>query len=646
MSEKKTKKYNSVEDIKEHREEIDNACNGNLPDYLLQYFDNAEKKKRTEEYFDTKRSLKYSKTNEEKKEYYAAVEKEFWENNTFKIIKKKRRVPGNAESVYIEPLRNSKRVDDEKDLSQEEIKILIKLCETDLYLFAIRYFSHFLRKPSSRFHKYLYTYLSENTNNRRKHSRGFKHAIAAPRGSSKSSIISAIYPLWCICYNKKKFIIIVSDTAGQAEDFLADIKREIDNNALLLRDFPYLSGKGPVWRADEIITKNDIKLLALGTGSKIRGRRFGTYRPDLVICDDIENSDMLRSESDRKHIRFSWFNKEALHVYGEKGTYTDFLFVGTILGKAALLYALLNPEEYPDWKGITFKAVYSDSDSELWEEWEELYKNRFDEDRINTARKFFEDHKEEMLEGTEVLWPEGDPYYDLMVVKISDMSAYMSEKQNNPLDPTKIIITFDELRFENFNLSPWHDIIRDKRNPIYGSLDPSLGKKQSKGDPSCITTIIKDLKTGFILVFLFSLKRRTVDRQIEDILIMHKNMQLTYGRGYKLFSVESNIFQLVIAQNLKKLSRSTGVYVPIHEAIVKNDKKARFEKHVPLLRDGTVIFDVVKNSNTMQYNKAVDQISTFVGDGSDTNDDAVDGISLALDLVTTPTFKLRTKNNN
>lgn len=646
MSKKEMKKkYNSVEEIQKHREELDSEYDSGLPPYLVQYFDEAEKKKKSQDYFDEKRRLKYSTTNEEKKEYYENLNKEFWENNTFEIIKKKRRVPGNAEPVYTEPLRNVQRLEDEKDLSQEEIKILIKLCETDLYLFAIRYFSHFLRKPSSRFHKYLYTFLSENTNNRRKYSRGFKHATAAPRGSAKSSIISTIYPLWCICYNKKKFIIIVSDTAGQAEDFLSDIKRELENNALLLRDFPHISGKGPTWRVSEIITKNDIKLLALGTGSKIRGRRFGTFRPDLLIFDDVENSDMLRSESDRKHIRFSWFNKEALHVYGEKGTYTDFLFVGTILGKAALLYALLDSREYPDWTSITYKAVYSFSESELWEKWEELYKNRFDEDRINTAREFFEEHHKEMLEGTEVLWPEGDPYYDLMIVKISDPSAFQSEKQNNPLDPTKIIITFDELRFENFNLSPWHDIIRDKRNPIYGSLDPSLGKKQLKGDPSCITTIIRDLKTGFILMFLFSLKRRTVDRQIEDILVMHKNLQLTYGRGYKLFAVESNIFQLVVAQNLKKLSRSTGIYVPIHEAIVKNDKKARFEKHVPLLRDGTVIFDTIKYNNTTQYNKAIDQISTFVGDGSDVNDDAVDGLSLALDLVVTPTFKLRTKQN-
>ncbi|MBU0962477.1 MAG: hypothetical protein KKD48_01080, partial [Nanoarchaeota archaeon] len=446
-----------------------------------------------------------------------------------------------------------------------------------------------------------------------------------------------------LAYNKKKFIIMISDTVGQAIDFLSDIKRELANNALLLRDFPHLAGKGAVWRADEIITNNNIKILALGTGSKIRGRKFGTYRPDLIVLDDVENSDMLRSEKEREHIRYEWFDKEVMFVGAEEGTFIDFLFVGTVLGKTSLLYAVLDPKEYPDWTSKRFKAVLSFSESDLWGTWADLYKDRFDEDRIKTARQFFEDNKEEMLKDTEVLWPEGDPYYDLMIVKLSSPSAFESEKQNNPRDPAKILILFEELRFENFELSPWHDMVRNKNNPIYGAIDPSLGKYQKKGDPSCICVAIKDIKTGYILVYSFSLKRRIVDQQIEDILKEHKKYQLSLGRGFKLFSVETNAFQLVMAENLRKLSRKTGIYVPVKDVIVKNDKKARFEKHIPLMRDGTIVFDKSRYEDNSQYNRSIEQISTFVGDGSDDEDDAVDGFSLVMDTVTTPKFTLRTR---
>jgi len=788
---KNSKTYNSIEEINEHRKELDKKYDDGLPKYLIDFFDNEVDKFKKREFYRNRAIQRYKYSNEDKKKYYKERDEEFWKTNKYELIKKEKRLGKHLDSVYKEPDRNTKILDDEKDLSPEDIKMLIAMCEEDLYLFAIRYFSHYLKQPSSEFHKYIYNFLTNNINQRKKYSRGFKHAIAAPRSNAKSSVISTILPLWCIAYNKKKFIIIISDTVDQAIDFLSDVKREIDHNVLLQRDFPHIVGKGPTWKQDEIITNNDIKLMALGTKSKVRGRKYGIHRPDLICGDDLENSAMVRSEAEREWIRYQWFNKDLLHVHGEKGTFTDILIVGTILGKEALLTALLDPNEYPDWTSRRFKAVHKFSDSPLWDEWEELYKNRFDENRIDTARQFFEDHKEEMLEGTKVLWPEGDPYYDLMVEKISDYSAFLcfkkgtpiltennkqvpieklkigdkvlsgsgnyenvtyvskrksdskivklkiagvpdeievteehpfliwpknrigeigrinsnklewkfakdlevgdvtrqpisirswiydeylysriqkvsiedqgtnivyglsvsgnktycipgatvhnSEKQNDPLDPSLILVPLKDIRFENFSQDWIQDIIKNKRNPRYGALDPSLGKKNKKGDYSCITMVIRDLKSGYILVCILDLKRRSVDDQIEAILKYHSKYH------YKLFAVETNAFQLVVADTLRKYSRKSGLYVPVKDVIVKNDKKMRFEKHIPIIKDGTVIFDKQRYNNNNMYFKSIEQITTFVGDGRDKNDDAVDGLSLTLDLITQRVFKRRTK---
>jgi len=634
---KNNKIYNSIEEINEHRKELDKKYDDGLPKYLIDFFDNEVDKFKKREFYRNRAIQRYKYSNEDKKKYYKKRDEEFWKTNKYELVKKEKRLGKHLDSVYKEPDRNTKILDDEKDLSPEDIKMLIAMCEEDLYLFAIRYFSHYLKQPSSEFHKYIYNFLTNNINQRKKYSRGFKHAIAAPRSNAKSSVISTILPLWCIAYNKKKFIIIISDTVDQAIDFLSDVKREIDHNVLLQRDFPHIVGKGPIWKQDEIITNNDIKLMALGTKSKVRGRKYGIHRPDLICGDDLENSAMVRSEAEREWIRYQWFNKDLLHVHGEKGTFTDILVVGTILGKEALLTALLDPNEYPDWTSRRFKAVHKFSDSPLWDEWEELYKNRFDENRIDTARQFFEDHKEEMLEGTKVLWPEGDPYYDLMVEKISDYSAFLSEKQNDPLDPSLILVPLKDIRFENFSQDWIQDIIKNKRNPRYGALDPSLGKKNKKGDYSCITMVIRDLKSGYILVCILDLKRRSVDDQIEAILKYHSKYH------YKLFAVETNAFQLVVADTLRKYSRKSGLYVPVKDVVVKNDKKMRFEKHIPIIKDGTVIFDKQRYNNNNMYFKSIEQITTFVGDGRDKNDDAVDGLSLTLDLITQRVFKRRTK---
>ena len=631
--------YDSISDIQEHRVEVADGLDGELPDYLVDYFDNKERVLERAEFFNEKRRLRASSTYEEKAGYFKGLDKEFWDRNEFEVVKKRRRLGSHLEAVYEEPARNLDRVKEDEALDPDAIRVLVAMCEKDLYLFAIRYFSHYLKVPSSSFHRYLYKFLSDNLNSRRKYARGFKHAVPAPRSSAKSTIISNIFPLWCVAYNKKKFIIIVSDTLDQATDFLSDIKREIINNELLQRDFPHMAGKGPIWKQDEIITNNDVKLLALGTKSKIRGRKFGIHRVDLLIGDDLENSDMVRSEAERTHIRYEWFNKDFLHAHGEKGTYTDILIVGTILNKYALLPAILDPDQYPDWTTRKFKAVLQFSESPLWDKWEELYKNRFDKDRIETARAFFEEHKAEMLDGAKELWPEGDPYYDLMVDKISDYSAFLSEKMNDPIDPSKILIPYEKLRFENFSEGWIKKILQNRNNPRYGALDPSLGKKSNKGDYSSITTIVRDLKSGYIFVIGLDLKRRSVEDQIKSILRFH-----TIYR-YKLFAVETNAFQLVVADNLRRLSRKSGLNVPIKDVIVTKDKKMRLEKHIPIILDGTVIFDKYAANNKIGYSKSLEQLTTFIGDSSDAHDDAVDSLSMCLDLITRRTFKLRTKQN-
>jgi len=557
----------------------------------------------------------------------------FWKEEKFELAKKFVR---NKNTKFKETSRNAERVEHERNLTQEEINVLIGLCEDDIYLFAIRYFAHYLKKPSSELHRYLYEFLSKNLG-KQDRKKGFKHALAAPRGAAKSTVISAILPLWCIAYNKKRFIIICSDTSSQAEDFLADIKRELEFNDLLKRDFPYLATKGPVWRTDEIITKNDIKVKVLGTGSKIRGRRFGIYRPDLVINDDLESSDMVRSKSMREFVRYEWFNKDLLFVGGEEDSPCDILVVGTILGKDSLLNALLTPSEYPDWTSKKFKSVLKFSTSNLWEEWGDLYKNRFDPDRIETAKTFFLDNIEEMLKDTKVLWPEGESYYDLMVFKLSNPSGFNTEKQNDVVDASKILVQFKQLHFEDFSTNETiQHILGSPRNSWFGFIDPSLGKHANRGDFSCITTICRDIKSGYLYVVDFDIKRRKVDDQITAILNNHEKYD------YKIFGVETNAFQLVVADNLRKKSREYGYYVPVKEIVQSKDKKMRFEGIVPLLLDGTIVFDTNAYNTNQQYNIAIDQIVTFTGE-NDAHDDAPDCLTSCVSMAKKKIFRLITK---
>ena len=629
-------KFNSVEALKEEKERLDEQYESGLPDYLVDYFDKEELKLLDREYYKGINVAKAENTFEERKKYKEEQDEKFWEENDSEIVKSLRTVPSEFKYNFPEPSRAEERVDQERDLSPEEARVLVKLCENDLYLFAIRYFPHYLKRPSSKLHKFLYGMLAREIN---KHPRGTKWAIAAPRANSKSSVVSGIFPIWCICYRKKKFVLMISDTLSQAEDFLYDIKQELEFNEKLLRDFSGVCGKGPLWRTNEIITRNGVKMLTLGTGSKVRGRKYGIHRPDLVIGDDIENNEMVRSETLRNSVR-EWFNKEVIFAGGEKGSSTDFFIVGTSIGKYALLNALLDSNQYPEWSTRRFKAVEQESEAyELWSRWEEIYKDRFNVNRKEDAEKFFDDNEKEMLRNTQVLWPEGDPYYDLMVYKITNPSGFITEKQNEPVDLTKIYVREEDLHFEYFNQNKrvMESIDRGVvKHLIFGAIDPSVGKKSSKGDFSVIFSLIRDPETGYLYAIDIDMKRRSVDDQIDAIIKAHQDL------GYKTFGVETNAFQYVLADMLRKKSRALGAYVPVEEIHNYQDKKMRIEGIIPFIKDGTIVFDKQKKNTNKNYAAAIEQICSYTGEG-DEHDDVLDALEMCFKLAKAPKFKMLTR---
>jgi len=609
----------SQDAVKKKLEEVAGEC-GIVSDCVLEKLeDKFEKAKRQDDYRDFVIKTRDNSL-DERIQYVKKKEEEFWEENELSVVKSPYSL--DYKSNYEEAPRGEVEGDGPTDL-----KLIVKACEYRLDAYAEVFFKHFLKLPNSLFHRFLYKTLQREING----GKTCKWAIAAPRRSSKSSLVSNILPLWCTVYNKRKFILLVSDTAGQAEDFLSDVKVELETNMLLATAFPHAVGKGKVWRTDEIITNNNVKIKALGTGTKIRGRKFGADRPDLIIGDDLENEEMVRSEIQRRFVQDEWFNKGLMFAGSDD---VQFFIVGTVIGKDSLMAALLNPSQYPDWSSRRFKAVEKFSMSPLWDKWKQLYMDRFDLDRKETSLKFFEDNKAEMLDGTAVLWPEGRPYYELMQIKAGNESAFLAEQQNESIDLTKIYVTKEQLHWESFDYGEHKKAV--ERAFKFGAIDPSLGKKSHKGDYSAIVTVARDPITGYIYVLDMDLKRRSVDDQINDIIKLYERYP------WRMFGVETVAFQYVVASALRKKSRELGAYIPLKEINQTTDKKVRFEGIVPLLTDGTIIFDRIKYRQNSSYNLAIEQIVTFTGE-QDAHDDAclLAGSNIITDIGVLPIEEIK-----
>lgn len=110
-----------------------------------------------------------------------------------------------------------------------------------------------------------------------------------------------------------------------------------------------------------------MKIEALGAGKKIRGRRHKQWRPDLILCDDLENDENVNTPEQRKKLR-DWFYK-AVSKAGD--TYTDIVYIGTLLHYDALL---ANVAKNPEYEAVRYKGVISfATNTALWDAWERIF---------------------------------------------------------------------------------------------------------------------------------------------------------------------------------------------------------------------------------------------------------------------------------
>lgn len=483
---------------------------------------------------------------------------------------------------------------------------LLKIFEDRCDAFARYYFSPrpeedydgIVTNENSKLHWWLYDRLHAVVSRKD----GTKTAVAAPRGNAKSMVTSVIFVLWCICFRKKRHIVIISDTDSQSMKYLLTIKNELETNSRLMEDFPEACGKSRDWRVGDIVTKNDIALEMYGMGGAIRGTTYKSIRPDLVIMDDIENDEHVLTVEQRKKAN-DFLTKKILKL-GNKNT--DYFFIGTILHYDSLLSKTLRN---PGWYTKKFKAVIHWSQSDLWEIWEKLFTDLTNANREIDSRKFVKEHEVEMLAGTEVLWPEQESYLDLMEMRVSEgHGSFNSEKQNEPIDPDEAVFCEDDIQYFDEKETT------GKIKVIVGAVDPSMGKN-NKSNYSAIISLAKD-QDGYLYVLDADIKRRSPDRIIDDILSYHVK------REYGVFGVETVAFQEFFKDQLMRVSRERGIYIPAKGIKTRQDKRLRIEAIQPLVKSGTLKFK--KTQTTL-----INQMLHFPLD----DDDGVDALAMAVSLV-------------
>lgn len=257
-----------------------------------------------------------------------------------------------------------------------------KVMTDDIQLFASHALSEHVQSGIPQFHKEIYGLITSLAD---------RIALAAPRGFAKSTTCSLVFPLWMALTGRAKFIIIISDTYSQSKLFLETIKRELESNELIKYAFgEQVTDK---WAEGEIELASGCKIMAKGQGMKMRGLKYGNTRPDLVILDDLENSELVESK-DRRDKLERWFNAEVLPSLAKV---SKVVYVGTILHEDALLKKVL--EKYDGWTTKFYQAIQNGQS--IWPERlsiEELKKIQLEYKNRGLEHQFFAEYMNEPMD--------------------------------------------------------------------------------------------------------------------------------------------------------------------------------------------------------------------------------------------------------
>lgn len=176
-----------------------------------------------------------------------------------------------------------------------------------------------------------------------------KIMILAPRSHSKSTVFTVNYPLKEIVSNPNVRIVIVSNTAENAEAFLREIKAHIEREDNT-KPVDFVSVHGVLvprfqekWTDKAIIVqRSDLRLKdptvsAVGSGGSILSRRA-----DIIICDDILNPENTRTPEQRAKVK-SWFHEVLMPVLVPTGR---LIVVGTLWHDQDLYSELMEDEDF------------------------------------------------------------------------------------------------------------------------------------------------------------------------------------------------------------------------------------------------------------------------------------------------------------
>ena len=288
------------------------------------------------------------------------------------------------------------------------------------------------------------------------------------------------------------------------------------------------------WTNNDIVLANGARIVAVGTGQRVRGFIEGDTRPNLIIVDDYE-SELNASTQEGRAKNRKWITEAVIPSLSDEGR---IVMIGTVISEDCFLYWA---KDSPAWETLWF-SIYNDDGKSIWEE-------RFPEERIMQIKQEFESVGN--LNG----------FYQ----------EYMNEAQspdNAPFKPEYIKLhhySFKREKGQNVLTRTIDGRVDRKLIDVYCGIDPA-SSLAARSDFFVIATMGIDSDGN---KYIIDILRDKLDPAIQPETIIK-----TYKKYKpKRMKIETVGYQEALRSNVRKLMLDEGLYIPGLEKGIKPRQK-------------------------------------------------------------------------
>ncbi|MFA6528372.1 MAG: hypothetical protein WCT46_02420 [Candidatus Gracilibacteria bacterium] len=451
-------------------------------------------------------------------------------------------------------------------------KVRTAITKESFWYFFHFYFAHYVKYATAPFQREIITLVESPS--------AENLFIVAFRGSGKSTVITTAYPIWAILGRpQKKFVLILCQTKSQAKQHMMNLRRELEGNALLKGDLGPFQEEDDEWGSSSLVfSACGARITVASSEQSIRGLRHNQYRPDLIICDDVEDIASTKTREGRNKT-YQWYTSE-VSPSGDRNT--RLVIIGNLLHEDSLLMRIKEDVEKKRIDGI-FKEYPLIKAGKIM--WPGKYPTM---DDIETEKR---------KTNNEYAWQRE---YLLNIVPDEDQAIYREWIQYYDTLPSKSIK--DEYGYSKYT-------------GIRIGVDLAISKKDTADYTAMIPGFLygDDADTKIYILPKIINKKLTFPETVEQCKVLDKSYSDDGMRP--TFVIEDVAYQQALPQQLK----NEGIWNIETSRPGNQDKRSRLILTANLIKTGKILFPKTG------CEELINQIVHF---GTEKHDDLADAFSI------------------